>query len=148
MSMMTAASASGQPWLRFRQQWKNWSGEVGFQDSDLTSTFCLVRVWNQFQAPGRNLEPFSKPVGCVMKEQFASPFAWTLTSRACFARSQALAAQPAGGPINLWRLSMAVLLGIVLLGFSEPVRSQAVNAALLGTVTDSSGAVISGATVT
>jgi len=41
--------------------------------------------------------------------------------------------------VKLWRLSMAVLLGAILLGFSSPVMGQAVNATLLGTVTDSSG---------
>jgi hypothetical protein len=43
---------------------------------------------------------------------------------------------------------MAVLVGIVLLGSSRPVAGQAVNAILLGTVTDSSSAVVIGATVT
>jgi len=37
---------------------------------------------------------------------------------------------------------MAVLLATVLLGFSEPAWSQAVNATLLGAVTDSSGAAV------
>jgi hypothetical protein len=50
--------------------------------------------------------------------------------------------------VKLWRLSMAVLLGIMLLGFSVPVMGQAVNATLLGTVTDSSGAAVSNAKVT
>src|SRR5882724_48176 len=50
--------------------------------------------------------------------------------------------------VKLWRLSMAVLLGAILLGFSSPVMGQAVNATLLGTVTDSSGAAVSNAKVT
>jgi hypothetical protein len=43
---------------------------------------------------------------------------------------------------------MAVLLGTILLGFSSPVMGQAVNATLLGTVTDSSGATVANAKVT
>ena len=45
-------------------------------------------------------------------------------------------------------LSMAVLLGTILMGFSAPVMGQAVNATLLGTVTDSSGASVANAKVT
>ena len=52
------------------------------------------------------------------------------------------------GLVKLRRQSMAVLLGAVLLGFSAPVMGQAVNATLLGTVTDTSGAVVTGANVT
>ena len=44
------------------------------------------------------------------------------------------------GPIKLWPLSLAVLLAASILGLSSQVRGQAVNATLLGTVTDSSGA--------
>jgi hypothetical protein len=50
--------------------------------------------------------------------------------------------------LKLWHLSMAVLLGTILLGFSAPVMGQAVNATLLGTVTDSSGATVANAKVT
>src|SRR6202140_2740070 len=46
------------------------------------------------------------------------------------------------GRVKLWRLGLTVLLGTVLLGFSTPVVGQAVNATLLGTVTDSSGAAV------
>jgi hypothetical protein len=42
----------------------------------------------------------------------------------------------------------AVLLGTILLGFSPPVVGQAVNATLLGTVTDASGAAVADAKVT
>ena len=45
-------------------------------------------------------------------------------------------------------LGIVVLLGVALLTFSTPALGQAVNAALLGTVTDSSGATVSGASVT
>ncbi len=44
------------------------------------------------------------------------------------------------GMIKLWHLSLTVLLAASMLGFSSQVRGQAVNATLLGTVTDSSGA--------
>src|SRR5882724_906608 len=54
----------------------------------------------------------------------------------------------AGGLSSLWQLSMAILLATIFLGFSQPVRGQAVNATLLGTVTDSSGAAVSNAKVT
>jgi hypothetical protein len=51
--------------------------------------------------------------------------------------------------VRLWRLTMAVaLLGTLLLGFSPPVAGQAVNATLLGTVTDSSGAAVASVKVT
>src|SRR4029077_13302137 len=43
---------------------------------------------------------------------------------------------------------MALLIGTMLLGFSAPVMGQAVNATLLGTVTDASGAAVSNAKVT
>src|ERR1700720_2750871 len=46
----------------------------------------------------------------------------------------------APGLIKLWHLSLTVLLAASMLGFSSQVRGQAVNATLLGTVTDSSGA--------
>jgi len=52
------------------------------------------------------------------------------------------------GFIKLWRFTIAVLLGAILFGLSEPARGQAVNATLLGTVTDSSGAAVSSAKVT
>jgi len=45
-----------------------------------------------------------------------------------------------GGLTHLWHLSIAALLAIILLSVPAPVRGQAVNATLLGTVTDSSGA--------
>ncbi len=34
----------------FGKKSKKWSGQVIFQDFDLTGTFCSVRVWNQFQS--------------------------------------------------------------------------------------------------
>src|SRR6202795_602334 len=46
------------------------------------------------------------------------------------------------GLIKLWRFSIAVILGALLFGLPAPVMGQAVNATLLGTVTDSSGAAV------
>ncbi len=52
------------------------------------------------------------------------------------------------GLLGLWRMTMAVLmLGAILLAFSGPAVGQAVNATLLGTVTDSSGAAVANAKV-
>jgi hypothetical protein len=50
--------------------------------------------------------------------------------------------------VKRWYLSAAVLFGIILLGFSASVVGQAVNGNILGTITDSSGAMVSGARVT
>src|SRR5712664_3107687 len=84
-----------------------------------------------------------------MKNLFAPSFGGVPTCRKSLARnSQALAGHAAGAPIKLWHLSMAVLLATILLGFSEPVRGQAVNATLLGTVTDSSGAAVANVKMT
>jgi len=73
-----------------------------------------------------------------MKKLFGSSLGCTAT----------FAAPTGSGLIKLWQLSMAVLLGTILLGFSAPVMGQSVNATLLGTVSDSSGAVVAGAKVT
>jgi len=48
----------------------------------------------------------------------------------------------------LWPLAIAALLAIMLFGTSAPARGQAVNATLLGTVTDSSGAPVGGVRLT
>jgi len=50
--------------------------------------------------------------------------------------------------VKLWRRSIVVILGTLLFGLSAPVMGQAVNATLLGTVTDSSGASVANAKVT
>src|SRR5947207_6449790 len=68
-------------------------------------------------------------------------------------KSSAIAAQRSSGPartalIKRWHFSMAVLLGTMLLGYSAPLMGQAVNATLLGTVTDASGGVVAGAKIT
>jgi len=46
------------------------------------------------------------------------------------------------GLVKFGRLSMAILLGLSLAAFSTPIMGQAVNATLLGTVTDASEAVV------
>src|SRR5438105_1064424 len=58
-------------------------------------------------------------------------------------------ASPAGRSLFArWRLGIATLLGIIVLALSPGTRGQAVNATLLGTVTDSSGAAVANAKVT
>jgi hypothetical protein len=63
-------------------------------------------------------------------------------------KTEEFAAPAIAGPVKLWHLTMAVLLGTILLGFSPPVMGQAVNATLLGTVTDSSGGAVASVKVT
>lgn len=53
-----------------------------------------------------------------------------------------------GSRFGLWRLAMVLVFGIILVGFPSRVLGQAVNATLLGTVTDSSGAAVANAKVT
>jgi hypothetical protein len=81
-----------------------------------------------------------------MKKLFSSSFL-------CWNKSQAMNAEKSAmfvttGPAKLWPLSIAVLLATLLLGFSAPLMGQAVNATLLGAVTDSSGAAVANAKVT
>jgi len=85
---------------------------------------------------------FLESMGCdAMKKLFASSFLWIRRGNHSLAMpAEEIAAPATAGLVKLWCLGMAVLLGIMLLGFSAPVRGQAVNATLLGTVTDSSGA--------
>jgi len=63
-------------------------------------------------------------------------------------QKQRLASPAERGLFALLRLGIATLLGMIVLGFSPGARSQAVNATLLGTVADSSGAVVAGAKIT
>jgi Carboxypeptidase regulatory-like domain/TonB dependent receptor-like, beta-barrel len=83
-----------------------------------------------------------------MKKQFASSF----PSRCSWKKSHAMnrggfRAPAIAGLAKMWHLTMAVLLLTMLLGSSAPVTGQAVNATLLGTVTDSSGAAVAGVKV-
>src|SRR6267142_2635109 len=82
-----------------------------------------------------------------MKKLFGSYFPW-MRSMNNSPNTGEFARRATAGLVKLWRLSMAVVLGAVLLGFSAPVMGQAVNATLLGAVTDTSGAVVAGAKVT
>src|SRR5712692_6886925 len=84
-----------------------------------------------------------------MKKLFGSYFPWMGSINNSHAmNTREFARRATAGLVKLWRLSMAVVLGAVLLGFSAPVMGQAVNATLLGAVTDTSGAVVAGAKVT
>ena len=83
-----------------------------------------------------------------MKKLFRSPFGLTigcLTSPAT--NPSAIAARKKRSPIALRHLCMFLLIGTLLLGSSAAVAGQAVNATLLGTVTDSSGAPVANAKV-
>jgi hypothetical protein len=78
-----------------------------------------------------------------MKKPFRSLFSLSFACLKPLAFDrQALAAINARGPITVRHLCILMLLGTVLLGSSSAVFGQAVNATLLGTVTDSSGAAV------
>ena len=84
-----------------------------------------------------------------MKKLLGSSFGWTISWHNFLATDgQGLAARNERGLMKLWHLSMVLLLGTILLGFSAPIVGQAVNATLLGAVTDSSGAAVASAKVT
>jgi hypothetical protein len=88
-------------------------------------------------------------VGCVMKRLFGSSSVWTTSWPTCFATNrQGPATRNEHGQLKFWQFSMVLLLGTILLGFFAPIMGQAVNATLLGTVTDSSGAPASGTNIT
>jgi hypothetical protein len=83
-----------------------------------------------------------------MKERFRSFFVWaTGRINAPAINRQGLTARNQPSPIALRHLCMFLLLGAMLLGFSATAVGQAVNATLLGTVTDSSGAPVANAKV-
>ena len=83
-----------------------------------------------------------------MKKLFGSSFPCVYGGNQSPAKNRQEVALPAAARLVKLCLSMAVLLGTILLGFSAPVVGQAVNATLLGTVTDSSGASVANAKVT
>src|SRR5882762_1057424 len=93
---------------------------------------------------------FSNRVGGdVMKKRIGSSFV-RLRSRlqSPVVNTKDLTVVGSAGLLGLWRMTMAVLmLGAILLAFSGPAVGQAVNATLLGTVTDSSGAAVPNAKV-
>jgi outer membrane receptor protein involved in Fe transport len=83
-----------------------------------------------------------------MKELFSSPFPWLCVwnkSRAMNPEKFAMCAT--GSLVKLWHLSIALLFGAMLVGLPAPAVGQSVNATLLGTVTDSTGAAVAGAKV-
>src|SRR6266481_8414924 len=87
--------------------------------------------------------------GDVMKKLFGSSFLWMRGMNNSHAINTEKFAEPfTAVVVKLWRVSMAILLAAMLLGLSSPVMGQAVNATLLGTITDSSGAAVSNAKVT
>jgi hypothetical protein len=84
-----------------------------------------------------------------MKKLYGSSFSWIDSRDKTHAANTEQFGVPATiGLIKLWRFSIAVILGTLLFGLSAPVMGQAVNATLLGTVTDSSGAAVANAKVT
>jgi hypothetical protein len=94
--------------------------------------FFLRRILRLFEVSGVN----------VMSKLFGMSFLWMNNL------NRKLKAVGGGSPLKLWRLSMAMLLGTILFGFSAPVMGQAVNATLLGTITDESGGVVAGTKIT
>src|SRR5436309_14744027 len=74
--------------------------------------------------------------------------AWRNAGSKSWKGRQALKTSARSGFVKRWRLSTAILVGVILAAFSAAVVGQAMNATLLGTVTDASGAVVSGAKVT
>src|SRR5271169_639121 len=85
----------------------------------------------------------------VMKKLSGSSFSWIDSRDKTYATNTEQFGVPATiGLIKLWRFSIAVVLGSLLFGLSAPVMGQAVNATLLGAVTDSSGASVASAKVT
>jgi outer membrane receptor protein involved in Fe transport len=95
-------------------------------------------------------ECFLKTVGCeVMKKLFVSSSPRISGCKRSFTiDAKVFAPSATVGLLKLWRLSTAILLGTILLWISPPVVGQAVNATLLGTVTDASGAAVASVKVT
>src|SRR5882762_2255999 len=87
--------------------------------------------------------------GDVMKKRIGSSFVRLRSRRQSpVANTKDLAVVGSAGLLGRWHMTMAVLmLGAILLAFSGPAVGQAVNATLLGTVTDSSGAAVPNAKV-
>ena len=84
-----------------------------------------------------------------MKEMFLCPLGWVPVCRMSFARNgQSRVPRSTVRALKLRLFRSAVLLATIFLGFSAPLCGQAVNATLLGAVTDSSGAPVSNAKIT
>ena len=84
-----------------------------------------------------------------MKKLFGSAFLWMRSTNNSHAMNTEESVAPGRAcAVNLWRLSMAIVLASMLLGFSAPFMGQEVNATLVGTVTDASEGAVTGAKVT
>jgi hypothetical protein len=84
-----------------------------------------------------------------MKKLFAPFFAWAFPClKSSDRNNQAPKTRFSGGRITMWCSALSVLLATLLLGFSQPAQGQAVNATLLGTVNDSSGAPVANVKLT
>jgi hypothetical protein len=84
-----------------------------------------------------------------MKKLFSPSFAWAFLCLNSHCRnSRAPKERFSNGLTTIWCLTLSVLLATVFLGFSQPARGQAVNATLLGTVNDSSGAPVANVKLT
>ena len=82
-----------------------------------------------------------------MKKSFPRPLGRAVACHHSLIRN-GQAPRPTVRLLKLRLLIMAVLLTIIFVGFSAPARGQAVNATLLGAVTDSSGAPVGNAKIT
>jgi Carboxypeptidase regulatory-like domain len=84
-----------------------------------------------------------------MKKLSGSSFSWMDSRNKTYAaRAEQSTVSATIGLIKLWRYRIVVILGTLLFALSAPVMGQAVNATLLGTVTDSSGASVANTKVT
>jgi carboxypeptidase family protein/TonB-dependent receptor-like protein len=84
-----------------------------------------------------------------MKKLSGSFFPWMANRRkSCAITAEHSKVLVTTGFIKLWHFTIAVLLGAIFFGLPAPARGQAVNATLLGSVTDSSGAAVASVKVT
>jgi hypothetical protein len=83
-----------------------------------------------------------------MKKLVVPSLAWAFPCLKSSDRNGQALKERFSGLITLWRFTTAVLLATALLGASQPARGQAVNATLLGTVNDSSGAPVANVKLT
>jgi|HubBroStandDraft_6_1064221.scaffolds.fasta_scaffold00867_6 hypothetical protein len=84
-----------------------------------------------------------------MKKLSGSSFSWMDSrDKTCVTYAEQFAVLATRPHIKLWRFCFVAILCALFFGRSAPVMGQAVNATLLGTVTDSSGASVADAKVT
>jgi len=84
-----------------------------------------------------------------MKKMFVRSSRCAPVCHKSFARDgQVPSTNPTDCLVKRWHLTAAILLVTIFLGVAAPVRGQAVNATLLGAVTDSSGAPVGNARIT